>query len=80
MASFTYRAATASGEMRSGVLDAADQDEALERLRRLGLIPVETARTAAAAVLVVVLFMPLPPMLTPRRTTPTPCAECPLNP
>ena len=49
MASFTYRAATASGEMRSGVLDAADQDEALERLRRLGLIPVETARTAAAA-------------------------------
>jgi general secretion pathway protein F len=49
MASFRYRAATASGEMRSGVLEGASQSEVLERLRRLGLLPIEATETAAPA-------------------------------
>jgi general secretion pathway protein F len=46
---FRYRAATAAGQMRSGVIDAGSPGEALARLRRLGLIPIETAPTTAKA-------------------------------
>lgn len=49
MASFRYRAATASGQLRVGVLDAGSAAEAVTRLRRLGLIPLETLPAKAQA-------------------------------
>jgi general secretion pathway protein F len=41
MAAFRYRAATTAGELKAGVIDAASGAEALDRLRRMGLIPIE---------------------------------------
>lgn len=49
MATFTYRAATAAGALRSGELEAASRGDALERLGRLGLTPIETAQNKAAS-------------------------------
>jgi general secretion pathway protein F len=51
VASFRYRAATATGQLRVGMLDAASALEAAARVRRLGLIPLETepARHARGA-------------------------------
>jgi general secretion pathway protein F len=51
VASFRYRAATATGQLRVGMLDAASAVEAAARVRRLGLIPLETepARRAGRA-------------------------------
>lgn len=48
MASFSYRAATAAGQLRFGVLEVASRGEALERLRRMGLTPIEATQNAAA--------------------------------
>lgn len=48
MAAFAYRAATASGELKSGVLEVASRGEAVERLSRQGLIPIETTPIRAA--------------------------------
>ncbi|MDR3509122.1 MAG: type II secretion system F family protein [Caulobacteraceae bacterium] len=48
MATFSYRAATAAGDLRSGVLEVGSRGEALERLRRLGLTPIEATPIAAA--------------------------------
>ena len=48
MASFSYRAATSAGDLRSGVLEVASRSEALERLGRLGLTPIEATETRAA--------------------------------
>jgi len=53
MAAFAYRAVTTAGALRSGTLEASTRADALERLRNLGLTPIEaspsTARPAAAA-------------------------------
>lgn len=49
MGSFRYRAATVSGDLRVGTLDAPSRDGAIERLRRLGLRPIEAVETAAPA-------------------------------
>lgn len=49
MANFTYRAATATGELRSGLLEVATRTEALDRLRQLGLTPIEATQSSAPA-------------------------------
>jgi general secretion pathway protein F len=52
MASYRYRAATAAGTIRSGILQGASQGEAISQIRRLGLTPLEatqTDRTSRAA-------------------------------
>jgi general secretion pathway protein F len=49
MPTFRYRAATPGGELRTGALDGATQAEVLDRLRRLGLLPIEAVETKAAA-------------------------------
>ena len=41
MATFSYRAVTATGEVRSGVFLVASRGEAMERLRRSGLTPID---------------------------------------
>lgn len=48
MASFRYRAATATGELRSGALAAGSYPELLEQLRRMGLTPIEAVETKEA--------------------------------
>ena len=45
MAVFRYRAATAAGELRAGTLEAATQSDVMERLRQLGLMPIEASET-----------------------------------
>jgi len=47
MATYRYRAATAGGQLRSGVLEGASQADAIERIKRLGLMPIETVETSA---------------------------------
>jgi general secretion pathway protein F len=47
MTAFRYRAATNAGEVRIGVLDAPSADAAMERVRRIGLIPIEALETKA---------------------------------
>src|ERR1041385_3987018 len=47
MATYRYRAATASGQLRTGVLEGNSRTDALERLKRLGLMPIEAVETAA---------------------------------
>ena len=49
MATYRYRAATASGQLRTGVLEGNSRTDALERLKRLGLMPIEAVETAARA-------------------------------
>jgi general secretion pathway protein F len=49
MATYRYRAATATGQLRTGVLDGNSRDDALLRLKRLGLMPIEAVETAAKA-------------------------------
>lgn len=49
MASFRYRAATAAGQMRMGVIEASSAPDALAHLRRLGLIPIEAAPAKAGS-------------------------------
>ncbi|HET6515386.1 MAG TPA: type II secretion system F family protein, partial [Thermodesulfovibrionales bacterium] len=41
MAIFSYRAATAEGTVLEGVIDAADEKAAVERLRNSGVIPLK---------------------------------------
>ncbi|MGZ8362375.1 MAG: type II secretion system F family protein [Caulobacteraceae bacterium] len=47
MAVFRYRAASAAGEMKAGVLEGASRDEVLARLRGLGLMPIEAQEASA---------------------------------
>lgn len=49
MATFRYRAATPTGELRAGAMDGASASDVLERLRRLGLMPIEAVETKAAS-------------------------------
>jgi general secretion pathway protein F len=46
---FRYRAATPTGQIRTGLIEAASQDEALGRLRRQGLAPIEATPSRAQA-------------------------------
>lgn len=46
MATYRYRAATATGQLRTGLLEGASRTDALERLKRLGLMPIEAVETA----------------------------------
>ena len=49
MAIYRYRAATAGGAVRSGALEGASRADAIQQLRRLGLMPIETAEAAGEA-------------------------------
>lgn len=49
MATYRYRAATPSGKLRAGTLQVASTQEAVARLRALGLVPIETVKTSEAA-------------------------------
>lgn len=49
MTSYRYRAATSAGEVRLGVMDAPSIEQAMERLRRGGLIPLEASETTTRA-------------------------------
>jgi general secretion pathway protein F len=49
MAIYRYRAATAGGAVRSGVLEGATRADAIAQLRRLGLMPIETVEAAGEA-------------------------------
>ena len=49
MATYRYRAATATGQLRTGVLEGNSRADALERLKRLGLMPIEAVETAGKA-------------------------------
>lgn len=46
MATFKYRAATPAGQLRTGVLEGASRADAVERVKRLGLMPIETVETS----------------------------------
>ena len=48
MATFRYRAATASGAVRSGALEGASREDVIAQLRRLGLRPIETVAASGA--------------------------------
>ncbi|HWA04535.1 MAG TPA: type II secretion system F family protein [Rhizomicrobium sp.] len=47
MATYKYRAATPAGQLRTGVLEGASRTDAIERVKRLGLMPIETVETTA---------------------------------
>jgi len=47
LATYKYRAATAGGQLRTGVLEGASRADAIERVKRLGLMPIETVETTA---------------------------------
>lgn len=47
MGAFRYRAATATGVLRTGAVEGGSVAEALEQVRRLGLIPIEAAPVKA---------------------------------
>ena len=49
MTTFRYRAATSSGSVRSGALDGDSREDVILQLRRMGLRPIETTVTKAAA-------------------------------
>jgi general secretion pathway protein F len=46
MATYRYRAATAGGQLKSGVLEGTSRADAIERIKRLGLMPIETVETS----------------------------------
>ena len=47
MATYKYRAATVTGQLRTGVLEGSSRADAIERVKRLGLMPIETVETTA---------------------------------
>lgn len=49
MTQFRYRAATAAGQLKQGVIESDTLDEALRRLRGQGLAPIEAVAAKAAA-------------------------------
>ena len=46
MALYRYRAATSAGELKRGVLDGLSREDAVQRLRRQGLKPIEAVEVA----------------------------------
>jgi general secretion pathway protein F len=49
VATWRYRAATPSGAVRTGALDGASREDVIAQLRRLGLLPIETAPAPGGA-------------------------------
>jgi general secretion pathway protein F len=49
MATYRYRAATAGGQLKTGILEGNSRADAIERIKRLGLMPIETVETATKA-------------------------------
>ncbi len=49
MATYRYRAATAAGVLKTGVLEGNSRADAIERVKRLGLMPIETVETKTKA-------------------------------
>src|ERR1041385_6899437 len=49
MTTYRYRAATATGQLRTGMLEGNSRADAIERLKRLGLMPIEAVETAKAS-------------------------------
>jgi general secretion pathway protein F len=49
MATYRYRAATAGGQLKTGVLEGNSRADAIERIKRLGLMPIETVETSTKA-------------------------------
>lgn len=47
MATYRYRAATQAGQLRTGVIEGASRSDVIERVKRLGLMPIETVETTA---------------------------------
>jgi general secretion pathway protein F len=47
VATYKYRAATVSGQLRTGILEGSSRADAIERVKRLGLMPIETVETTA---------------------------------
>ena len=45
MATYRYRAATTAGQLKTGVLEGSSRADAIERVKRLGLMPIETVET-----------------------------------
>ena len=49
MPTYRYRAATPSGSVRTGALEGDSREDVIAQLRRLGLLPIETAPATGAA-------------------------------
>jgi general secretion pathway protein F len=49
VATYRYRAATPSGSVRTGALEGESREDVIAQLRRLGLLPIETAPATGAA-------------------------------
>ena len=49
MTTYRYRAATPSGSVRTGALEGDSREDVIVQLRRLGLLPIETAPANGAA-------------------------------
>jgi general secretion pathway protein F len=49
MATYRYRAATATGNLRTGMLEGTSRTDVIERIKRLGLTPIDAVETAARA-------------------------------
>ncbi len=49
MATYRYRAATAGGQLKTGILEGNSRADAIERIKRLGLMPIETVETSTKA-------------------------------
>jgi len=49
VATYRYRAATAGGQLKTGVLEGNSRADAIERVKRLGLMPIETVETKTKA-------------------------------
>lgn len=49
MVTYRYRAATATGLVRSGALEGATREDAIREIRRLGLTPIEAVESAGAS-------------------------------
>lgn len=70
MARYRYRAVGATGELEEGVLEAASQDAAIERLQGQGLIPIRAAEDAGSeAPAAAAPARPARKLFAPRRVT-----------
>jgi general secretion pathway protein F len=49
MATYRYRAATATGTLKTGVLEGSSRSDVIERVKRLGLMPIEAVETTSRA-------------------------------
>lgn len=49
MGTYRYRAATATGSLRTGMLEGSSRNDAIERIKRLGLTPIDAVEAAGRA-------------------------------